>query len=66
VASLTCGSATAVPLNDSASGASGIGFDASANTFTYNWQTSASWTGCRKLTIKLRDNSVHELRFKFQ
>ena len=66
VGSLTCGSATAVPLNDAASGPSGISFDAGTNTFTYNWQTNAGWTGCRKLSIKLRDGTMHELQFKFQ
>jgi hypothetical protein len=66
VASLTCGSAPVVAFNDTASGPAGIAFDSATNTFTYNWQTSASWTGCRKLTIKLRDNTLHELRFKFQ
>ena len=66
VATLTCGSAASVPLNDSASGAAGISFDAATQSFVYNWQTSAGWTGCRKLTIKLKDNSTHELRFKFQ
>ena len=66
VGSLTCGSATVVPLNDTASGPAGISFDAGTNTFTYNWQTNAIWTGCRKLTIKLRDNTLHELRFRFQ
>ena len=66
VGSLSCGSAPAVPLGDTASGAAGLSFDAATGTFTYNWATNASWTGCRKLTIKLRDNSVHELRFKLQ
>ena len=66
VATLTCGGAAVVALNDAASGAAGIGYDASTSTFTYNWQTSASWTGCRKLTLKLKDNSTRELRFKFQ
>ena len=66
VGSLTCGSATSVPLNDTASGPAGISFDAATNSFVYNWQTNASWTGCRKLSIKLKDNSVHELRFRFQ
>jgi hypothetical protein len=66
VGSLTCGSATVVPYSDSASGPAGISFDAATNTFIYNWQTSTSWTGCRKLTIKLRDNTLHELRFSFQ
>jgi hypothetical protein len=66
VGSLTCGNTAAVPLNDVASGPAGISFDAATNSFVYNWQTSTSWTGCRKLTIKLKDNSVHELRFRFQ
>jgi hypothetical protein len=66
VGSLSCGSAPMVPLNDSAQGPAGLSFDESTGTFTYNWQTGSSWTGCRKLTIKLRDNSLHELRFRFQ
>ena len=59
-------SATVVPLNDTASGPPGISFDAGSNTFIYNWQTDAGWTGCRKLTLRLRDNSQRELRFRFQ
>ena len=66
VGSLTCGSAPVVPFNDATSGPAGIAFDSATNAFTYNWQTGASWTGCRKLTIKLRDNTLHELRFRFQ
>ena len=66
VSSLTCGSATVVPLNDTASGPPGISFDAGTNTFTYHWATDAGWTGCRKLTLRLRDNSQRELRFRFQ
>lgn len=66
VGSLSCGSAPVVPLSDTAEGPAGLSFDESSGTFTYNWQTSSSWTGCRKLTIKLRDNTLHELRFRFQ
>lgn len=66
VGSLSCGSAAAVPLNDTAAGPAGISFDPATHSFVYNWQTNASWTGCRKLTIKLRDGSTHELRFRFQ
>ena len=58
--------APSVPLNDTATGPAGISFDPASNSFTYNWQTSTSWTGCRKLTIRLKDNSQHELRFRFQ
>ena len=66
VGSLSCGSAPVVPLGDAAVGAGGISFDATTNTFTYNWQTGANWSGCRKLSLKLRDGSLRELRFRFQ
>jgi hypothetical protein len=66
VGSLSCGSQGAVPLVDTATGPAGIGYDAATQSFVYNWQTSASWTGCRKLTIKLKDNTTHEVRFRFQ
>jgi hypothetical protein len=65
VQSYAC-SGTVVPLNDPASGPAGISYDPATQVFTYNWQTGASWTGCRKLIIKLRDDSLHELIFKFQ
>ncbi|HTU68093.1 MAG TPA: PxKF domain-containing protein [Steroidobacteraceae bacterium] len=65
VQSYSC-SGTVVPLNDPASGAAGISFDPATKVFTYNWQTSTSWTNCRKLVIKLKDDSLHELIFKFQ
>jgi len=66
VGSLSCGGASAVPLNDTASGPAGIGYDATTQSFVYNWQTNPGWTGCRRLTIKLKDNTTHELRFRFQ
>jgi len=66
VGSLTCGSAATVPFNDTATGPEGISYDATTQSFVYNWQTSSAWTGCRKLTIKLKDNTTHELRFKFE
>jgi hypothetical protein len=66
VATLSCGSASVVPYGESSGSPEGISFDDSNHTFTYNWATSADWTGCRKLTIKLKDNTTHVLRFKFQ
>lgn len=65
VQSYSC-SGTVVPLNDPATGPAGISFDPATSVFTYNWQTGASWTGCRKLVIKLKDGNLHELVFKFQ
>jgi sugar lactone lactonase YvrE len=66
VGSLSCGSDPVQPLVDSFDGLAGLNYDESTHSFVYNWQTGASWTGCRKLTIKLRDSTTHELRFKFQ
>jgi hypothetical protein len=65
VATFSC-TGSVVALNDTATGAAGLSFNAATGTFTYNWTTDAGWTGCRKLTIKLKDNSTRELRFKFQ
>jgi hypothetical protein len=65
VTTVSCGSAPVAPYTEAASGAAGIFFDESTHTFTYNWATDASWTGCRKLVVKLKDNTTHELRFKF-
>jgi hypothetical protein len=66
VGSLSCAGAPTVPLTDAVPGPAGLSFDATTRTFTYNWATSATWSNCRKLTIKLRDGTLHELRFKFQ
>ena len=65
VQSYTC-SGAAVPLNAQASGPAGISYDPVSHEFTYNWQTGANWTGCRRLVIKLKDATPHELVFKFQ
>jgi hypothetical protein len=66
VGSLSCNGQAGAPLNDTATGPAGISYDAANQVFVYNWQTSSSWTGCRKLTIKLKDNTTHEVRFRFQ
>ena len=65
VTSLSC-SGTPVPYTEVGSAAAGISYDASSQTFTYNWQTGASWSGCRRLVIRLKDNVYHELIFRFQ
>jgi sugar lactone lactonase YvrE len=65
VTSLSC-SGTPVPYTEPGSGAAGISYDASSQTFTYNWQTGASWSGCRRISIRLKDNVTRELIFRFQ
>ena len=58
--------AGAVTYNDTATGGSGISFNPSTNAFTYNWQSSSSFTGCKQIFITLKDGSQHDLVFKFQ
>ncbi len=58
---------SSVPLNDVATGSAGLSFDPGTSTFTYNWDTNASWAGtCRNVFIRLVDGSRHTLFFKFQ
>jgi hypothetical protein len=66
VSSVSCGGAPSAPFNDVATGPAGISFDPATSAFTYNWQTSVSWTGCRKVVVKLKDNSTWEARFRLQ
>jgi hypothetical protein len=45
---------------------SGLSYNALTDTYTYVWETKASWKGtCRTLTVKLGDNSTHVASFKF-
>jgi sugar lactone lactonase YvrE len=54
-------------LNDVANGGAGLSFDAATSTYTYNWDTDASWAGtCRNIKLRLIDGSRHTLMFKFQ
>jgi len=58
---------TPIPLNDTATGGPGLSVNPANGYFTYNWQTDASWAGtCRRVNIRLGDNSVKELVFRFQ
>ena len=58
--------AGAVAYNDTATGGTGISFNASTNVFTYNWQSSSSFVGCKQIFITLKDDTQHDLVFKFQ
>ncbi len=62
---LTC-QAAPIPLNDPATGGEGLSVNASTGVFTYNWQTDASWTGCRRVQVRFSDNSIREVVFRFQ
>lgn len=47
-------------------GGTTLRYDATANQFVYNWQTSSSWTGCRLLQLTLRDGTAHLAKFSFR
>jgi hypothetical protein len=54
-----------VPLIDTATGGPGFSVNPANGYFIYNWQTEASWAGtCRRVLIRLGDNSVKELLFQ--
>jgi hypothetical protein len=64
VLNLTC-QGTPVPLIDTATGGPGLSVNPANGYFTYNWQTDASWAGtCRRVQIRLGDNSVREVVFR--
>lgn len=66
VLNLTC-QGTPIPLNDTATGGPGLNVNPVNGYFTYNWQTDASWAGtCRRVQIRLGDNSVKEVVFRLQ
>jgi hypothetical protein len=49
------------------SGASGLSYDATTNTYSYTWKTDKKWAGsCRQLVLKLVDGSEHIAGFQFR
>jgi hypothetical protein len=49
-----------------AAGASSFSYDATAGQYVYVWKTDKAWSGtCRKLTVTLKDGTVHQALFKF-
>jgi hypothetical protein len=45
-------------------GNSNLSYDETADQYTYVWKTDKSWTGCRQLTVKLIDGTIHTANFK--
>lgn len=47
-------------------GSSSLSYNASTDQYTYVWKTSKSWDGtCRRLILRLNDNSEHVANFRF-
>ena len=48
-------------------GNSGLSYDATTDQYSYTWKTERNWSGqCRKLTVKLADNTLQTALFKFK
>lgn len=47
-------------------GKSSLQYDPATDTYTYVWKTDKAWAGtCRRLVVKLTDNSEHVALFRF-
>ena len=45
-------------------GSSNLAYDATSDSYLYVWKTEKGWANtCRVLTVKLKDNSTHTVRF---
>lgn len=47
-------------------GNSRLHYDAGVDQYVYVWKTERSWKGCRLLTVRLKDGSVHTAMFEFR
>lgn len=47
-------------------GNSSLNYDAKVDQYVYAWKTERNWKGCRLLTVKLKDGSVHTAMFEFR
>ncbi|MBB5014500.1 HYR domain-containing protein [Rehaibacterium terrae] len=47
-------------------GNSSLNYDATLDQYVYVWKSERSWRGCRLLTVKLKDGSVHTAMFEFR
>ena len=48
-------------------GSSSLSYDPTTDQYNYVWKTEKAWANtCRQLVVKLNDNSVHRVDFKFK
>lgn len=63
-APVACGSSDAPTSGDPTTQVGG-GTTEPSDSYTYVWKTDRTWRGCRMLTVKLVDGSVHQAVFDF-
>jgi len=64
---LGCPSGGAGPGPTDPAGKSGLSYNPTTDTYSYNWKTQKSWKGtCRQFDLGLNDDSNHVAFFKFK
>jgi hypothetical protein len=55
------------PVATTSSGGQGLHYEASTDSYRYNWQTQRAWAGtCRAFQLTLNDGSTHVAYFSFR
>jgi probable HAF family extracellular repeat protein len=63
---IPCNSTTPVDsIEETVSGKHGLSYNASTDTYEYEWATSSTWSGCRQFVMKFKDGSVQRANFSF-
>lgn len=63
---IPCNSTTPVDsIEETVSGKHGLSYNASTDSYEYEWATSSTWSGCRQFVMKLKDGSVQRTNFSF-
>jgi uncharacterized protein len=53
------------PAEPTATSGDGLTYNGAIDTYTYEWKTTRSWTGCRRLVVGLADGTFHVADFRF-
>jgi probable HAF family extracellular repeat protein len=64
---IPCDSAATVDgIEETLTGKGGLSYNASTDSYEYDWATGSTWSGCRQFVMKLKDGSVHRANFIFR
>ncbi len=64
---MACGAVAGDEVTETVTaGNSRLHYDAGVDQYVYVWKTERSWKGCRLLTVRLKDGSVHTAMFEFR
>lgn len=65
---VNCDSSNVVSLPEPTEtpGNSSLSYAAGSDTYTYQWKTEKSWSGCRQLVLHFTDGGIYRANFKFE